>query len=205
MAGMGLTRRTHTGGRIRPPVDTRGHLAYGRWVAPNDIDLQEKNNLVTTGQPNAAPDAGTSISTADALRLPLFDVLVGTSGVEIKHPPSLKKACLRRSGSSAQVGRPCTKSGQRSRTRSAIPLRPGGHLKPRPDKAGRAAYPHRHLRSQSGLFRTEGVCAQRSGRPKDFDGSKTSRAAGRHRSLAFRSFRTRRTLCPWLPLLTKNS
>jgi hypothetical protein len=67
-------------------------------VAPNDIGLQEKNPPVTVGQPDAASDAGVTISTADALRSPLFDVLVGTSGLEIKHPPSLKKACLRRSG-----------------------------------------------------------------------------------------------------------
>lgn len=73
-------------------------LACGRLVAPNDISLQEKNKPVTTRQPNAVPDAALTMNTADALRSPLFDVLVGTSGLEIKYPPSLNKACRCRSG-----------------------------------------------------------------------------------------------------------
>lgn len=85
-------------GRQDRRLNTEGQLVSGRRVASNDIGLQEKNNPVTTGQPDAALDATVTITTADALRSPLFDVLVGTSGLEIKYPPSLNKACQCRSG-----------------------------------------------------------------------------------------------------------
>ena len=62
---------------------------------------------------------------------------------------------------SAKVGGPCTKSGQRSRTRSATPLRPGGYAGAQA-KSGRASFPTPgSVEGSQGLSSTEGVCPHR--------------------------------------------